>query len=100
MENLAQTISHENLLKHLAIVGQRIASTQAGSAALEDFRDLYASIRQGDDAGAALSHFIKQHRKVEPNMLGLLLYAATTGLAPGGGWVITDGDLIYQGIQD
>lgn len=92
-------ITRENLLKHLVIIGQRIASKSKDNEATEDFRYMYLAIRGGGDAGVELFKFFNRHKKVEPNMVSILTFAATTGLAPGSGWAVVDGDLIYMGIQ-
>ena len=99
------TITRENLLKHLVIVGQRMAGKKSRKKeykqALEDFRDLYLDIKNGhQEAGAALATFYTTYRTVESNMISLLMFASTVGLAPGTLWAVVDGDLVYIGIQE
>lgn len=94
-----ETLTTENLLKHVSALGQRLAQGHPDdSPVMNDLRAIYRAIKQGDDPGQALRAFGTRHRLVEPNMVSLLAYAATTGLSAGGGWVVQDGDLVYRGI--
>lgn len=86
-------------MKHLVIIGQRVASKSKSGEATEDFRDMYLAIKGGADAEVELSKFFNRHKTVEPNMVSILVFAVTTGLTPGSGWAIVDGDLVYLGIS-
>ncbi len=94
-----ETLTTENLLKHLVALGQRMAQGHPDDGpVMNDLRAVYRDIQRGFDPGEALRAFGTRHRMVEPNMISLLAYAATVGLSAGGGWAIVDGDLVYQGI--